>query len=76
MRLLLRNSAINGNRRTAGIAAAVTFILLLGGCSSDGNQQARSGGAPSFTVETFDGETFALHEHRGTPVVINFWESW
>ena len=32
--------------------------------------------APDFTVETFDGDTFALAEQRGTPVVINFWESW
>jgi cytochrome oxidase Cu insertion factor (SCO1/SenC/PrrC family) len=33
-------------------------------------------GGPEFTVETFDGERFALGEQRGTPVVINFWESW
>jgi cytochrome oxidase Cu insertion factor (SCO1/SenC/PrrC family) len=33
-------------------------------------------GGPEFTVETFDGERFALGEQRGTPIVINFWESW
>lgn len=32
--------------------------------------------APDFSVETFDGETFSLAEQRGTPVVLNFWESW
>ena len=32
--------------------------------------------APEFEVLTFDGETFALGEQRGTPVVLNFWESW
>jgi len=32
--------------------------------------------APDFTVETFDEDTFTLAEHRGTPVVLNFWESW
>ena len=32
--------------------------------------------APEFTVETFDGDTFALGEQLGTPVVLNFWESW
>ena len=32
--------------------------------------------APDFEVQTFDGETFALGEQRGTPVVLNFWESW
>jgi len=32
--------------------------------------------ALDFEVETLDGATFALSEHRGTPVVVNFWESW
>jgi cytochrome oxidase Cu insertion factor (SCO1/SenC/PrrC family) len=32
--------------------------------------------APDFTVETFDGHSFTLSEQRGTPVVLNFWESW
>ena len=32
--------------------------------------------APDFTVETFTGERFSLGEQRGTPVVLNFWESW
>ena len=29
-----------------------------------------------FTVETFDGQTFTMSDHRGKPVVLNFWESW
>ncbi len=32
--------------------------------------------APDFEVETFVGDTFALREQKGTPVVLNFWESW
>ncbi|MPZ91826.1 MAG: redoxin domain-containing protein [Actinobacteria bacterium] len=32
--------------------------------------------APDFSFETFEGETFSLAELRGTPVVLNFWESW
>ena len=32
--------------------------------------------APDFSVETFDGDVFSLAEQRGTPVVLNFWESW
>ena len=32
--------------------------------------------APDFSFETFDGKTFSLAEQRGTPVVLNFWESW
>ncbi len=31
---------------------------------------------PDFSVETFDGETFTLADHAGTPIVLNFWESW
>ena len=30
----------------------------------------------SISFETFEGETFSLAEQRGTPVVLNFWESW
>jgi len=36
----------------------------------------RGESAPDFTVTTFTGGRFALGEQRGTPVVLNFWESW
>lgn len=32
--------------------------------------------APEFSFETFEGETFSSAEQRGTPIVLNFWESW
>ena len=32
--------------------------------------------APEFAVTTFTGDRFALAEQKGTPVVLNFWESW
>lgn len=32
--------------------------------------------APGFEVTTFSGDEFALGEQKGTPVVLNFWESW
>jgi cytochrome oxidase Cu insertion factor (SCO1/SenC/PrrC family) len=41
-----------------------------------GREQPSSEPAPDFTVETFDGHSFTLSEQRGTPVVLNFWESW
>ena len=41
-----------------------------------GQEQPSSERAPDFTVETFDGHSFTLSEQRGTPVVLNFWESW
>jgi cytochrome oxidase Cu insertion factor (SCO1/SenC/PrrC family) len=69
----------------AGVLVAVAVVLLIAGCGApagvgteDRRPQPGSNPrvAPDFTVETFDGETFTLSEHRGTPVVINFWESW
>src|SRR5699024_6655772 len=32
--------------------------------------------APDFTMETFDGDTFQLSDHRGEVVIVNFWGSW
>lgn len=32
--------------------------------------------APEFEIETFSGDTFAIRDELGTPVVLNFWESW
>jgi hypothetical protein len=46
-----------------------------GGSGSGGAKAARWEGL-DFTIETFDGGTFKLSAQAGTPVVINFWESW
>ena len=32
--------------------------------------------APDFSLNLFDGGTFALSENLGKPVVVNFWASW
>jgi cytochrome oxidase Cu insertion factor (SCO1/SenC/PrrC family) len=32
--------------------------------------------APDITVTTFQGDRFSLADHRGMPVVINFFDSW
>lgn len=42
----------------------------------NGDQAESEDLAPDFSVETFDGDTFKLSDLRGTPVVLNFWESW
>lgn len=62
------------------------FAILLGGCAggpaSEGARRAESGNgdsgeaAPEVSFTTFEGGTFSLAEQRGTPVVLNFWESW
>jgi peroxiredoxin len=64
--------------------AAVTLIVLLvaaftatqfgpGGVLSD----VRPGSpAPDFEVPTLDGGELRLSDHRGRPVVLNFWATW
>ena len=32
--------------------------------------------APTFTLQTFDGQTVKLSDQRGKVVVVNFWASW
>lgn len=57
------------------VALAVVAVLFTGACAASGPSTGASATqAPDFTVETFEGST--LREQRGTPVVLNFWESW
>jgi len=67
------------------------FVVLLSACSPESRvdtpsersgdspqsqQEGSADAAPDFSFETFEGEGFSLAEQRGTPVVLNFWESW
>ena len=59
------------------IVLAVLALFLAGACGgSSPRTEGSADQAPDFTVETFAGSTFSLREQRGTPVVLNFWESW
>jgi len=75
----------------AAALVLIAATIALGACTGEtsGNTstgtETRPGGgtdegdareAPDFSFETFEGETFSLAEQRGTPVVLNFWESW
>ena len=67
----------------AGLALSACGAPAGSSRSGGTNSGAGAGGegrssepAPDFTVETFDGHSFTLAEQRGTPVVLNFWESW
>ncbi|MBA3629118.1 MAG: hypothetical protein H0W55_05485 [Actinobacteria bacterium] len=40
------------------------------------SSKGRARPAHDFSVQTFDGGSFSLARNRGTPVVLNFWESW
>ena len=59
---------------TALVALSASFIVGCGPAAAP--QQSTGGSAPDFTVETFEGRSFSLAEQKGTPVVLNFWESW
>jgi cytochrome oxidase Cu insertion factor (SCO1/SenC/PrrC family) len=81
----MRSVAIKCTLVLAAAGVALSACAAPGGSTrSDGtNAGARGGGddrsseaAPDFTVQTFDGHPFTLSEQRGTPVVLNFWESW
>jgi peroxiredoxin/rhodanese-related sulfurtransferase len=63
------------------------LILAVAGCRQDSEpapDRARGAAteagaprpAPDFTLETPDGEVFALTEQRGNVVVVNFWATW
>ncbi len=53
------------------------LIALLGWGVIKGNSGPRKSGlAPDFTLQNFDGQTLTLSQFRGQVVVINFWASW
>ena len=48
------------------------LIPVLNACDEDGEPEA----AADFTLQLFDGGSFRLSEHRGAPVIVNFFASW
>ena len=62
------------------IAAWVIMIAILGMVEVKLYQVTlgpiSSGGAPDFTLTTFDGQQISLQLLRGKVVVVNFWASW
>jgi cytochrome c biogenesis protein CcmG/thiol:disulfide interchange protein DsbE len=74
------------NRRFAWIGAGVLgFALLAGflltsptpeGAAVVEGEASAGASAPSVEMVGFDGETIALADYSGTPVVLNFWASW
>lgn len=74
------------NRRFAWIGAGVLGVALLvglllarptpeGAATVEGEASAGAS-APSVEMVGFGGETIALADYAGTPVVLNFWASW
>ena len=65
-------------RPTSVLFAAIALLFVACGVERGPAPATNPDGyaAPDFTVDTLEGEEFRLGEHKGTPVVINFWESW
>jgi ABC-type glycerol-3-phosphate transport system substrate-binding protein len=62
--------------RRIALAALAALLLAVACGGSSPSTDGSADQAPEFTVGTFAGSTFSLREQRGTPVVLNFWESW
>lgn len=66
--------------RRRGLWAGFGVLLLLGGLLLQpmmAQALLRAGQqAPSFTLQLLTGETLALDQLKGKPVVLNFWASW
>ncbi len=74
-----------------GVALVVLAMLALACAGPRTEQSARSGGSEKasgkqpaagggagrdFSVTSFTGKDFTLSDQRGSPVVLNFFESW
>ena len=55
------------------MVAAAVIVVTLGWLS---NRPPVPEDAPDFSIETIDGDTFSLADHKGGIVVLNFWGTW
>jgi len=60
----------------AGIGIIILFWEPLQGDQAPQGPPAVGLEAADFVIETLDGETIALADFRGKPVVLNFWATW
>jgi cytochrome c biogenesis protein CcmG, thiol:disulfide interchange protein DsbE len=66
---------------TVGLVIVALLGLMVWGvgkraAGTTGSVPVASRSAPAFTIPLFEGGSFDLAAHRGTPVLINFWASW
>lgn len=63
----------------------IIVLVLVAGCGGDDETSDGTGGdqlpapgraAPDFELQNLDGETVALSDYLGSPVLLNFWATW
>jgi cytochrome c biogenesis protein CcmG/thiol:disulfide interchange protein DsbE len=59
--------------RTVFTVACLTLFLLFPGCDTKADS---SGTAPDFELQNLSGDKVSLKEHRGNPVLLDFWATW
>jgi cytochrome c biogenesis protein CcmG/thiol:disulfide interchange protein DsbE len=70
---------VTGRRRAVTVvvgAFAVVALAVLVLRPAGDEATAPPGAAPAFETADLDGRTVRLADHRGEPVLINFWASW
>lgn len=60
----------------AGAIALGSLGYVMFGPSSTATSTAQGTSAITTQMTDFEGQTFALSDYRGKPVVVNFWASW
>jgi len=62
------------------LAAILAILLALGvaatACPAEAPAPEVGKPAPDFKLDTLDGQTVALSQLKGTPVLVNFWATW
>ena len=61
----------------------VAFLLLAGGCASDGKTPGSTNGrvevglpAPAYATVSLDGDSVSLAQQKGKVVLLNIWATW
>jgi peroxiredoxin len=58
------------------LAVALVLGLMVSGCPGEAPAPEVGKTAPDFELDTLDGQTVALSQLKGQPVLLNFWATW
>jgi peroxiredoxin len=61
---------------TKTLCASILLVLLIWGCTSQGENNELPGRAPQFALKDLKGHTLRLKDLRGRVVLLNFFATW